>query len=87
MNTGTIYVWSKGQVASLNKEVNIPQQISKLGLFDCYICDTRYSTEKSRYGSYTKSESFLSGMYWQSAYYKDIPPEFKTHLLLLGVPQ
>lgn len=74
----TLYFWKNGRVEEVHQRLSA-QQARALGwmLYPCV--DTFEDEPRWRYGV------FMTHTNWQYVDPKDFPPEFRTHLLLLGV--
>jgi hypothetical protein len=75
------YFWKDGEVLIVNKRVSATEARNDF-LTDLLCVDTFRETDSPhmRYGIYT----FRNG--WKPIPFENFPAEFKTHLLLLGVP-
>lgn len=72
-----IYFWKDGQVCKYHG-FSDADAIRQTEFMRCFAVDTSYDDEALRYGKYLKNG-------WSAVPLHHFPPEFRTHLLLLGV--
>lgn len=73
-----IYFWKGDQVCKYHGYSNA-EHMERTEFLDCFAVDTA-CIEEMRYGMYKRKTG------WIHVPIEQFPPEFRTHLLLLGVP-
>ena len=74
------YFWKDGKVVEYSGDMFTRQlREGRPDLEDCLCVDTSRKDEISRYGQFIKNDG------WHHEPFREFPPEFRMHLLLLGV--
>ena len=76
--TPTIYFWKNEQLHPYQGDSDTGS-IKDTQFMECYAVDSSRAYPSTRYGKYKWDG-------WRHVPLKDFPKEFRTHLLLLGIP-
>lgn len=85
----SVYFWKDGQVKAINRQLTILDfdQSAMFKYLYCPCVDTYAWDSDERYGMFTNEGGGWSARtQWESHPIESFPPEFRTSLLLLGVP-
>lgn len=89
MSRAATHLWSQGEVVTLHRPV-IGQDFKSSEMFKYLYCpsvDTYTSDSGGKYGMWQhEGGGWLATVSWEPQALERFPPEFRMHLLLLGVP-
>lgn len=78
-----VYVWRGGAIQIINEQV-ITSRAPDYDLDNLFVVDTFHDEPLAKYGKFSINTSTWKSE-WVYIPLEEFPPEFRTHLLLLGV--
>jgi hypothetical protein len=84
-----VYFWRDGRVKVINRHLTVLdfEQSSMFKYLYCPCVDTHAIDLEDRYGAFVHADAgWMTKVRWDCLPLDSFPPEFRTHLLLLGLP-